>query len=376
MEHFSVIVLGGGTMGSAAAWALGKRGVRALVLEQYRHVHTMGSHGGRTRIIRHAYAESPDYVPLVQRADALWQELEAEAGDRILYRTGGLDLAAPGFAHARDARSSAEQFGLPFDWLDGVEVRHRWPVWNVGDDWEACYSPQAGYLAVEPGLRALAAGARRLGATVSEEECVREWHLDGAGVRIGTDRTTYTADRLIITAGAWSGQVLAELGLPLTVLRKTLWWFDLDDPALFAPDRFPVFITESEAGEIYGFPADEHGRLKVAAHSGGEPTDPQTVDRQIHAGEHRDVLGTAQRVLKGVSNRLVESSVCLYTMTPDTDFIVDRLPESPHVVIGAGFSGHGFKFATAIGEELASLALDPTAAPLPRLALSRFSALV
>ncbi len=186
----------------------------------------------------------------------------------------------------------------------------------------------------------------------------------------------YKADHVIITAGAWSGQVLAELGLPLTVLRKTLWWFDLDDPTLFAPDRFPVFITESEAGEIYGFPADEHGRLRVAAHSGGEPTDPQTVDRQTHPGEHRDVLGTAQRVLKGVSNRLVESSVCLYTMTPDSDFIVDRLPESPHVAIGAGFSRHGFMFPTTIGEQLASLALDPAAAPLPRLALSRFSALV
>ncbi|MDP9358070.1 MAG: N-methyl-L-tryptophan oxidase [Chloroflexota bacterium] len=375
MVHFSVIVLGGGTMGSAAAWALGKRGVRSLVLEQFRHVHTMGSHGGKTRIIRHAYAESPDYVPLVQRADRLWQELEAEAGDRILYRSGGLDLAAPGFHHARDARTSAERFGLPFDWLDGTEVRRRWPVWKVSDDWEACYSPQAGYLAVEPGLHALAAGARQHGVTISEEETVLHWHADGAGVQVETDRAVYTAERLIITAGPWSGRLLAELGLPLTVLRKTLWWFELDDPAPFAADRFPVFITESEAGEIYGFPADQSGRLKVAAHSGGEPADPHTVDRETRRGEHQDVLKTAQRVLQGVSNRVAESSVCLYTMTPDTDFIVDRLPDSPQVVVGAGFSGHGFKFATAIGEQLAALALDPAETPLPRLALSRLLAL-
>ncbi len=376
MERFSVIVLGGGTMGSAAAWALGNRGVRALVLEQYRHVHTMGSHGGKTRIIRHAYAESPDYVPLVQRADTLWQELEAEAGVRILHRTGGLDLAGPGFTHARDARTSAERHGLPFDWLNGAEVRRRWPVWDISDDWEACFSPQAGYLAVEPGLRALAAGARRRGVTISEEEQVQDWQVDGAGVRVKTDRTTYTADHLIITAGAWSGKLLAELGLPLTVLRKTLWWFDLDDPAPFVPDRFPVFITESEAGEIYGFPADQSGRLKVAAHSGGEPVDPETVDRKTRPEEHQDVLATTQHVLMGVSHRVAEGSVCLYTMTPDTDFIVDRLPESPQVVIGAGFSGHGFKFATAIGELLVTLALDPAVTPLPRLALSRFAAAV
>ena len=376
VEHLTVIVLGGGTMGSAAAWALGKRGVRSLVLEQYRHVHTLGSHGGKTRIIRHAYAESPDYVPLVQSADALWQELEGQTGEQILHRTGGLDLAAPGFRHAQDARTSAEQFGLPFEWLTGAEVRHRWPVWSVDDNWEACFSLQAGYLSVEPALHAMAAAARQGGVIIREEEQVQRWEVDGAGVRVETDRATYTADRLIVAAGAWSGQLLAGLGMPLTVLRKTLWWFQLDDPTPFAPERFPVFITESHAGEIYGFPADQEGRLKVAAHSGGEPTDPQTVERKTRPGEHRDVLATAQRLLKGIPDQVVESAVCLYTMTPDTDFIVDRIPASPQVVVAAGFSGHGFKFATAIGECLADLALDPMVTPLPRLALSRFSTVI
>ena len=157
--HHDVIVIGGGTMGTAAAWALGKRGGRTLVLERFGHVHAMGSHSGKTRIIRHAYAEGAEYVPLVQRADALWLELEQATGRKILHRTGGLDMAAPGEDQARDARRSAEHWGLPFEWLTGDEVRRRWPQFQIPDDWDACYSPQAGFLDVEPALHGLAGSA-------------------------------------------------------------------------------------------------------------------------------------------------------------------------------------------------------------------------
>jgi len=372
VDHYDVIVLGGGTMGSGAAWALGKRGVRALVLEQFQHVHAFGSHSGKIRIIRHAYAESPEYVPLVLQADALWCALEEETGRQVLHRTGGLDLAAPGFEQARRALGSAQQFGLPHEWLGGQEIRHRWPAWRIDDGWEACYSPDSGFLLTEPALASLMTAAQRRGVILHDREPAREWHADGAGIRVRTDRATYTADRLIVTAGAWASQALASLGLPLTVLRKVVWWLEVEDPTAFAIGRFPIYIAQSDLGSIYGFPLFGSDALRLANHTGGEPTSPDAVDRAVHAPEIDEVLPFARRQLRGVTERVAVSAVCLYTVTPDENFVVDRHPESPGVVLGAGFSGHGFKFATAIGDMLATLALDPAARPLPRFAVGRF----
>jgi glycine/D-amino acid oxidase-like deaminating enzyme len=242
----------------------------------------------------------------------------------------------------------------------------------VPDDWDVLYSPQAGFLETEPSLRALAAAARDLGVDIHEEEPALAWGATGDGVWVRTARDTYRADRLIVAAGAWAGTVLADLGLPLTVLRKTLWWLAVEDPAPFHPDRFPIFISGSDFGEIYGFPIHDGRGLKCANHLGGEPTDPDTADRSTHPGEAADVLTATRALFRGVTNRVLESTVCLYTSTPDTDFIVDRHPADPRLTIAAGFSGHGFKFATAIGEHLADLALDPTTTPYLRLALTRF----
>ncbi|MDP9366600.1 MAG: N-methyl-L-tryptophan oxidase [Chloroflexota bacterium] len=372
MTHYDVIVLGGGTMGSAAAWSLAKRGARTLVLEQFSHVHPFGSHGGRTRVIRHAYAESPAYVPLVQRADDLWLELEHLAGEKILHRTGGLELAAPGYRHARAARESAQLHGLPHEWLTPQEANRRWDAVNVPEDWDVLFSPQAGFLLNEPALRSLARFAVRLGAELHEHEPARDWGATADEVWVRTDRETYRADRLVVTAGAWAASLLADLGLPLTVLRKVLFWLAVEDPAPLALGRFPVFIVDSDAGEIYGFPIHDHPGLKIAEHSGGQPTDPNTVDRTVRDEEKQSVVALSGRIFRGVTDRVLESTVCLYTMTPDTDFVVDRHPASPRVVLGAGFSGHGFKFATSVGELLAALALDEATEPYPHLALSRF----
>ena len=371
-RHFDVIVLGGGTMGTAAAWALAKRGVKSLVLEQFGHVHDQGSHGGETRIIRHAYAESPEYVPLVRRADELWRELEATTGEQVLVRCGGLELGAPGFGHARAARASADAHGLSTEWLAPEEVMSRWPAFRVPDDWDALYSPDSGFLLTVPALRSMANAARALGATIVEETQAIGWGATADAIWVETPFARYEAGALIVTAGAWSTRTLADLDLPIRTLRKTLWWQEVDDARRFEPDRFPVFITDSPAGEIYGFPVYGVPGLKIANHAGGQVVDPETVDRSTRAGENRDCLELAGRVLPGVTARVVKSAVCLYAMTPDTDFIVDRHPALPAVAIGAGFSGHGFKFAPAIGELLAELVVDPAAATIPRLRLSRF----
>jgi monomeric sarcosine oxidase len=360
-------------MGTAAAWELGKRGERALVLEQFGHVHGFGAHSGKTRVIRHAYSEGADYVPLVLRADDLWVELEAASGQEVLHRVGGLEMSAPGNPHTEQAMRSAEAYNVPFELLEPAEVRRRWPQFKVPDDWKAIFCPRSGFLAVEPALKALGAQARELGVEIRENEPARDWGATDNGAWAKTDEGTYTADRLIITAGAWSAALLADLDLTLSVKRKTLFWLEVERPERFSPERFPIFITDSPGTEFYGFPIFEEPGLKVAVHTGGQPTTADNVDRSVRDDEKQDVLPAAKRVFDGITGRVVSSVVCLYTMSPDEDFIVDRHPRWPHVVFGAGFSGHGFKFATAIGEHLVDLAFDSSEKPYPILSLGRFA---
>ncbi len=372
-QHFETIVLGGGTMGTAAAWELGRRGEKALVLEQFQHVHTFGSHGGQTRIIRHAYAEGPDYIPLVLRADDLWMELEEESHKKVYHRVGGLEIAAPGHQHAERARLAAAEHNVPFEWMDGAEARRRWPMFNLPEDWQVGYGARSGFRDVDAALHAMGDQARILGVRIREEEPVRSWRVDGDGVRVVTDEAEYTADRLIVTAGAWAGKMLGELGLPLEVKRKVLFWLAVRDESPFDPRRMPVYITDSEYAHIYGFPVFGRAGLKIARHDGGELSDPDALDREVKPGEEADVVALAQRLFAGVTGEVASSAVCMYTVTTDENFIVDRHPEHPQVVIGAGFSGHGFKFATAIGEYLVDLAHDPMVAPMPILAIDRFA---
>jgi sarcosine oxidase len=374
--HVDAIVLGGGTMGSSTAWELGKRGMSAIVLEQFDHVHTFGAHGGETRVFRHAYAESPDYVPLVRRADELWMDLEQESGQEILVRCGGMELAAPGFDHARDARASADQHDIPYEWLDPSDARGRWPNVAIPDGWDVLYSPVAGFLRTEPALRAMMAGATARGVELREREQATDWRADASGVEVETASGHYTADYLFITAGPWAQQALASLGLPLHVRRKTLWWLEVEDARPFDPARFPVFIADAGHGEIYGFPVIDEFGLKIADHSGGEVTTPETVDRTTKPAEAAHLIAAARALFPGVTGEITKSAVCLYTMTPDSHFIMDRHPAFTNVIIGAGFSGHGFKFASAVGEHLVNLALEPDSRPIPILAIDRLSPVV
>lgn len=374
MTHYATIVIGGGTMGSGAAWELGKRGERALVLDQFGHVHTMGSHGGLTRIIRHAYAEGADYIPLVRRADDLWVALEEVTGETVLHRVGGLELAVPGYGHAERAHDNARIHGVAFEWIDAAELMRRWPAYRIPEDWHAGHAPDSGLIDVKRALRALAAQARALGVEIREHEPVRSWGATNSGAWVETDQGRHTADRLIVTAGAWAGQVLADLGLPLTVRRKTLFWVEVDQPELFVPDRFPVFIADAPAGELYGLPTFGREGLKIGRHDGGQEVTADTVNREVAPEEAQDALAPARQIFPAVTGRVLASAVCLYTLTPDGDFICDRHPRWPHVVLAAGFSGHGFKFAPAIGEHLVDLAYNVEATPYPILALDRLTA--
>ena len=371
-----VLILGGGAMGTAAGWALARRGVKTTIVERFGHIHTMGSHGGKTRIFRHAYAEGARYVPWTLQADRLWSELQEREAVEILHRVGAIDISAPGYGRARGARQSAEQYNLAHEWLSGAEVNERWPIWNVPEDREVCYGPDAGFIDIALALGAMRREFERAGGTFVEDTQVTGWSATDASVELETARGTYRAGSLVITAGAWTADVLADVGVPLEVRRKPVLWFEVDaeHQELAMPKRMPVFVLEDESGEFYGIPQYGHPGVKVGLHSGGDVVQAETLDRTISESDIRqDIWPFIKRYLHGFTGNVAESAMCMYTMTPDEDFVIDRHPDLPNVVFAGGFSGHGFKFAPVVGEYLEALVTDPGSDVIPDFALARFA---
>lgn len=358
-QSFDVIVIGLGGMGSAAAAHLAKRGQRVLGLEQFGRLHANGSSHGQSRIIREAYFEALEYVPLLRRSYALWRELEAESGDAdLLTITGGLNIGTSDSEFVTGSLASAELHGLECEYLNHREVTDRFPDFNLTDDLVAVYEPNAGFLKPEECIGAHLEVAARHGAELRFDEIVTSWTPDGDGVRIGTAAGSYSANRLVIAAGPWAGRMLADLGLPLTVRRIVNAHFEPSSPELYAPDRCPVYLFQVPEGDYYGFPALFGNGVKIGRHDGGEITSPQTIRRDIDAAEIAMLREVLARYLPGAVGPVVHSLTCMYTDTPDAHFILDRHPTLHQIVYGCGFSGHGFKFASVIGEVLADLALD------------------
>ena len=359
--RYDVIVLGLGGMGSAASCHLARRGARVLGLDAFARGHKNGSSHGRSRAIREAYAESPRYVPLVQRAYALWRELEAESGRRLLTITGGISIgpAAPDFAAS--SKAAAAQYGLDVEELSAAEIMARWPVFRLPAGHAGLFDPNAGCLLPEPCVAAHLDLAARHGADLHHGEPARRWSADGAGIRVETDAGAYAAQSLVIAAGPWANEMLSDLHLPLDVLRMHTVYFVPSRPELFAPDRFPVWGLNAPEGTYYGMAIMQPGDgLKVARHDKGEACTPRTARRTVTSEEIAVARAVLDATLPGAAGELLAAETCLYTMTPDGHFIVDRSPAHPNVVYACGFSGHGFKFAAAIGEVLADLATAGT----------------
>ncbi|MGN6810491.1 MAG: N-methyl-L-tryptophan oxidase [Thermomicrobiales bacterium] len=371
---YDAIVLGLGAMGSATAYHLARRGTRVLGLDAYPRGHTQGSSHGRSRIIREAYFEAPEYVPLVQRAYHLWRELEAESGQALLTLTGGLNLGAPDSELVTGALASARQHQLPYEYLTAADVTARFPGFRPPEGAVAVYEPNAGILAPEACVGAHLDLAMRHGAVLQFNEPVRHWSADGAGVRVDTAQGTYQAARLVIAAGPWSAAVLAGLGLPLTVQRIVNVHFAPAEPDRFAPGRCPIYILSEPEGEYYGFPALPGQGVKFGRHDTGEVCTPATIRRMVDEGEVAALRAVLDRYLPGAGGDVLWTLTCMYTNTPDRHFILDRHPAHEQVVYGCGFSGHGFKFSSVIGEILADLALDGTTKhPIGFLSAARFA---
>jgi sarcosine oxidase len=367
---YDAIVVGVGTIGSAAAYHLARRNVRVLGLEQFSIVHDRGSMHGATRIIRLAYHEDPRYVALVRRAYELWRELEQASGERLLHLTGSLDLGPEDGAIVAGALRACREHELAHELLTAKELERRYPAWRLPPDAVAVLQPDGGLLEAERSVQAQASAARAAGADLHEHEPVLEWDADGDGVRVRTTRATYEAARLVLCPGAWAPSLLRVAAPVLFVERQVVAWFEAGDD--FAPARFPVFVAD-DGGNYYGIPAHAGRGVKVGRmHHPGTIVDPDRNDPRV-SDEEVEVLERFVRERLPGADRLVEASPCLFTTTPDRNFVLDLHPSAPNVVIASVCSGHGFKFAPVAGEILADLALDgDTRHPIDFLRLTRF----
>jgi sarcosine oxidase len=329
-----------------------------LGLEQFALAHDRGSSHGHTRIIRTAYAEGAEYVPLVRRAFARWYELEQATGRHLLTECACLNVGPPSSEHVAGVRHSVRTHALEAEELSGAEINRRYPAFNFPADYVGIVERAAGFLYVEECVRAHCDAALSLGALIRANEPVLSWRADASGVEVTTAKNTYRASKLVITAGAWATQLLAGLGVPLKVMRQTLHWFAGGNiEGMFLRDRFPVFIADVPNGPFYGLPAiDQHG-VKVARHySAPELPDPDRVNWDATFADSEPVRAFLDTYTAGELCAQTKAQVCMYTVTPDHHFVIDVHPEWPNVSVACGFSGHGFKFASAVGEVLADLA--------------------
>lgn len=351
---FDVAIAGLGAMGSAAAYHLARRGRRVLGLDRFAPPHAFGSTHGQTRIIREAYFEHPLYVPLVQRAYDLWEDLERSSARDLLRITGGLMVGIPDGVLVSGALRSAREHRLAHEFLSADQVRRRFPAFRPTDDLAGVWEPRAGVLFPEACVDAHLTLARTHGATLRPGEPLVRWAPDGDGVRVTTDQGEFLADRLLLSAGSWLKALVPELNLPLTVTRQVLFWFaPADSPGYFAPSRCPIHLWEPAHGRyFYGFPDFGDG-VKLAIHHEGEIVDPDHVRREVADDEVEELRRRFRPYLPAADGPLVQTAVCLYTNTPDEHFWIDRHPEHPQVLLASPCSGHGFKFASAIGEILA-----------------------
>jgi sarcosine oxidase len=358
---FDVIVIGLGGMGSAASYHLAGRGRRVLGLERFTPAHNRGSSHGQSRIIRQAYFEHPAYVPLLRRAYELWQQLEYDCDAQLLRLDGGLLISPPESHIITGSLGSAREYNIPHVLLDTAELRRRYPVFQVDDGTIGLLEHTAGIIRPEASVGAHLRGAIARGAELHFEEQVERWEATAEHVRVITTRGEYEAERLVITPGPWAPDILGDLQLPLQVERNVQFWVRPPGSVEpFLPDRFPIFIWMVDPERVlYGFPSlDESGSVKVAFHHSGVHTTADTIDRQVQADEVERLRTLLAERIPALAGAVDATAPCMYTNTPDEHFVIAVHPRHPQVAIAAGFSGHGFKFCSVVGEILADLALE------------------
>jgi sarcosine oxidase len=345
-------------MGSAACWHLARRGRRVLGIERFGIAHERGSSHGLTRIIRLAYHESPAYVALLRRAYALWREAEAASGEPLLFITGSLEGGLGGGEFLEGALASCREHGLPYEILDAAAIHGRFPGIDLPAGFRALYQPDAGFIASERAIRAHVRLARAAGAAIHEDERVVEWSpIAGGGVRVVTDRGSYEAGRMILSAGAWLADLLTALHEIAVPERNVAGWFLPGAPERFMPEAFPVTLMLDEGRGYYMVPTFEVPGVKIGLHHHlGESGTADGLSRAVTPADEAALRRFLARCMPQANGPLAALKACVYTNTPDEHFIIDTLPGNPDVVVASPCSGHGYKFASVVGEILADLA--------------------
>ena len=382
----NTVVVGLGAMGSATAYQLAKRGASVVGLDRYAPPHTHGSTHGETRVTRTAIGEGEEYSPFALRSHELWREIERETGTDLLTLTGGLIISSssaqaevhvPGFLPTTIA--AARRYGIPHEVLDAAEIRRRYPPFRVADEETGYFEPGAGFVRPERSVAAQLLLAQRHGANLRLGEEALEVRAEGAGAVVRTAAAEYQAEQVVLTAGPWLPELLApEYARHFSVTRQVLYWFAARDSIEpFLPDRFPIFIWEP-AGlpeAIYGFPAIDGaaGGVKIAPGTYGERVNPDEVSEAVTDAEIAAMYRLVERCFPGIGPRCVKATTCLYTVTPDAGFVIDRHPEHPQIVLVSPCSGHGFKHSAAIGEAVAEWVTEgKSRLDLAPFALGRF----
>jgi sarcosine oxidase len=362
MREFDSIVIGVGGMGSATAYHLARRGQRVLGLEQFDIPHEFGSSHSSTRIIRMAYPEGAGYVPLLRRAYHLWRDLETRSGERLLFATGCIDAGAPDSATVRGSIETCRQFDLEHQTLDARSLRVKFPGYRLSDHMAAVLQPDGGFLLPERCIVNYVQAAQALGGEIHTRERVTGWDSTHGGVEVRTERESYRAHHLLITAGPWTSQLCPELQQLAVPERQVVLWTQPLRPDLFQPESFPVFNLEASEGRFYGCPAYGVPGFKIGKyHHRRENVDPDGVDREIHPEDEAALREGIRRYFPYADGPTLAMKTCMFTNSPDEHFILDAHPHVQNVYIAAGFSGHGFKFASVVGEVMTDLALDGAA---------------
>ena len=381
-NNFDAIVLGVGSMGSATCYYLASRGYRVLGLEQFDIPHDQGSHAGQSRIIRKAYFEHPDYVPLLERAYENWKEIENKTGSQIYFPTGLLYAGKSNDILIKGVRESAEKYHVNVESLSNKQAQERFPQFQIPEGYEVLFEPDAGFVTPERAVLLYVEQAIQAGAHIHTKEKVISWKKEGEIITVVTSKETYTCKKLIITAGPWAGNLIPGFSSQLKVTRQVIAWVNPKERKPFELGQFPCWLIDdhTQHGMYYGFPILPVGTfgapigLKVALHYPGQVTDPDAVNR-VPSGEDENMLIEAihQYLPDGYSSTHVMKT-CLYTNTADENFVLDFLPGyDEHVAIAAGFSGHGFKFVSVVGEIMADLAMKgKTELPIGFLNAKRF----
>ncbi len=350
-----VIVIGCGGFGAAAMYHLARRGLRVVGIDRFHPPHDRGSSHAETRIIRKAYFEHPDYVPLLHRAWDLWEQLSVES-QRTLIEQRDLLLSGPeGSEVTAGARKSAKLHGLPLENLNFEDAQRCYPMFSLPEDHTFSLESTSGFLWCERCVRTHLELAAARGAVLNSDETVRRVNATATGVTVETDRTVYESAAGVLTCGAWTGQLLADYGQWITVRRKTVFWHPILSQTWTDPRRAPMFLFDLPEGQFYGLPSVDNLTIKVGEHTGGETVDdPSFVSRTITPEDALPVSRFVKFRLREVDAVARDAAVCMYSMSPDGHFLFDRHPEFP-LVIAAGFSGHGFKFTSVLGEATADL---------------------